>query len=103
MTITAIIPIYNATAFIEKAVDSVRQFPEVKEILLIDDGSKDGSLKICRNLEHHFPEVKVLTHPHNENRGVSATRNMGMDYATQDFIAFLDADDYWLPNRFDAE
>lgn len=103
MTITAIIPIYNAAGFIEKAVDSVRQFPEVKEILLIDDGSKDGSLKICRNLEHQFPEVKVLTHPHNENRGVSATRNIGMDYATQDFIAFLDADDYWLPNRFDAE
>ena len=103
MTITTIIPVYNAEAFVVKAVESVMQFPEVKEILLIEDGSSDASLQICRQLETSFPIVKVLTHPHNQNRGVSASRNLGINKATQEFITFLDADDYWLPIRFDAE
>lgn len=103
MTITAIIPVYNAAAFIEKAVESVLQFPEVKEILLVEDGSKDNSFVICQKLAEKYEIVKVITHPDHENRGVSASRNLGIENATQEFITFLDADDYWLPNRFDAE
>ena len=103
MTISVIIPIYNAASFLEKAVKSCLQFSEVKEILLVEDGSQDDSLEVCKKLENQFPEIKILTHPNNENRGVSASRNLGMDEASQEFIAFLDADDYWLPNRFDAE
>lgn len=103
MTITTIIPIYNAAAFIEKAVESVLQFPEVKEILLVEDGSKDHSFVICQKLAEKYEIVKLITHPNHENRGVSASRNLGMDLASQEFITFLDADDYWLPNRFDAE
>lgn len=103
MTITAIIPVYNAAAFIEKAVESVLQFPEVKEILLVEDGSKDNSFVICQKLAEKYEIVKLITHPDHENRGVSASRNLGIDNATQEFITFLDADDYWLPNRFDAE
>ncbi|WP_449388662.1 glycosyltransferase family 2 protein [Chryseobacterium lineare] len=103
MTITVIIPVYNAETFIEKAVNSVIQFPEVKEILLIDDGSKDDSFKICLEAAEQYEVVKVLQHADQENHGVSATRNLGMDMATSEFITFLDADDYYLPNRFDAE
>lgn len=103
MTITTIIPIYNAAAFIEKAVESVLQFPEVKEILLVEDGSKDHSFVICQKLAEKYEIVKLITHPNHENRGVSASRNLGMDLASQEFLTFLDADDYWLPNRFDAE
>ena len=103
MTITTIIPIYNAAAFIEKAVESVLQFPQVKEILLVEDGSKDHSFVICQKLAEKYEIVKLITHPNHENRGVSASRNLGMDLASQEFITFLDADDYWLPNRFDAE
>lgn len=103
MTITTIIPIYNAAAFIEKAVESVLQFPEVKEILLVEDGSKDNSFAICEKLAEKYEIVKLITHPNHENRGVSASRNLGIENATQEFITFLDADDYWLPNRFDAE
>ncbi len=103
MTITTIIPIYNAAVFIEKAVESVLQFPEVKEILLVEDGSKDNSFVICQKLAEKYEIVKLITHPNHENRGVSASRNLGMDLASQEFITFLDADDYWLPNRFDAE
>src|SRR5690606_10854235 len=103
MNISVIIPVYNAQKYIEKAVASVLQFQEVQEVLLIDDGSKDRSLKICTSLAQKHPKIKVLTHPDNQNRGVSASRNLGIDNATHDFITFLDADDYWLPNRFDAE
>lgn len=103
MTITVIIPVYNAEAFIEKAVNSVIQFPEVSEILLIDDGSTDNSLNICREIAEQYEIVKVLQHPDHKNHGVSASRNLGMDIAKSEFITFLDADDYYLPNRFDAE
>lgn len=103
MNISVIIPVYNAEKYIKKAVASVLQFQEVKEVLLIDDGSKDKSLEICSSLSQNHPEIKVLTHSNNQNRGVSASRNLGIENATQEFITFLDADDYWLPNRFDAE
>lgn len=103
MTITVIIPVYNAEEFIEKAVESVVQFPEVQEILLIDDGSKDKSLQVCQEMSQKYAIVKALQHEDKKNHGVSATRNLGMDLASQEFIAFLDADDYYLPNRFDAE
>ena len=103
MNVSVIIPVYNAEKFIEKAVQSTLQFPEVREVLLIDDGSSDHSLALCRQLASKYAEVKVLTHPSCKNKGVSATRNLGIKEATQEFITFLDADDYWLPNRFDAE
>ncbi|WP_374458588.1 glycosyltransferase family 2 protein [Chryseobacterium taeanense] len=103
MTITVIIPVYNAEAFIEKAVNSAIQFPEVKEILLIDDGSKDNSFQICLKAAQEHDIVKVLQHADQKNHGVSASRNLGMDLATSEFVTFLDADDYYLPNRFDAE
>ena len=103
MNISVIIPVYNAEKYINKAVASVLQFQEVTEVLLIDDGSKDKSLEICSSLSQNHPEIKVLTHSNNQNRGVSASRNLGIENATQEFITFLDADDYWLPNRFDAE
>ncbi|MFN1219603.1 glycosyltransferase family 2 protein [Chryseobacterium kwangjuense] len=103
MTISVIIPVYNAAAFIEKAVNSVLQFPEVKEVLLIDDGSTDGSIEVSKKISEQHDRVKFVQHPDQKNHGVSATRNYGMDLASQEFIAFLDADDYYLPNRFDAE
>jgi glycosyltransferase involved in cell wall biosynthesis len=103
MTISVIIPVYNAVPFIEKAVISALQFPEVREILLIDDGSTDGSTKICEEIAKQYDFVKFIQHPDKKNHGVSATRNLGMNLASQEFITFLDADDFYLPNRFDAE
>lgn len=103
MTITVIIPVYNAEDFIRKAVSSAIQFPEVREILLIDDGSEDNSLHVCLEIAKQHAAVNVVQHADQKNHGVSATRNLGIDLATSEFIAFLDADDYYLPNRFDAE
>ncbi|PIF43424.1 glycosyl transferase family 2 [Chryseobacterium sp. 52] len=101
--ISVIIPVYNAAEFLEKAVTSAAQFEEVKEIILAEDHSTDHSLEICRRLASEMPRVKLFQHPNGENRGAGASRNLGIDKATADFIAFLDADDYYLPNRFDAE
>lgn len=103
MKISVIIPVYNAEEFLEKAVNSALQFPEVREVLLIEDKSPDNSLEICKKLVTMYSRVKLYQHADQGNYGAGATRNLGIEKATQDFIAFLDADDYYLPNRFDVE
>lgn len=103
LNISVIIPVYNAAAFLEKAVASALQFAEVKEILLIEDQSTDNSLKICQDLASENTRIKLLQHPDKGNHGAGASRNLGLKMASQEFIAFLDADDYYLPNRFEAE
>lgn len=103
MKISVIIPVYNAEKFIIKAVESVLQFEEVFEIILIEDKSPDNALEICRNLSEKYNKVKLFQHSDKKNHGAGASRNLGIEKATGDFIAFLDADDYYLPNRFDAE
>lgn len=103
MNISVIIPVYNASSFLEKAVHSALQFDEVKEVILAEDQSQDNSLEICNRLASEDSRVKVLRHPDLGNHGAGETRNLGMQKAEGEFIAFLDADDHYLPNRFDAE
>ncbi|WP_345203934.1 glycosyltransferase family 2 protein [Chryseobacterium ginsengisoli] len=103
LNISVIIPVYNASQFLRKSVDSVLQFDEVKEIVLIEDCSTDNSLEICKKLASENSKVKLFQHPDKGNHGAGATRNLGIEKATGDFISFLDADDYYLSNRFDAE
>src|SRR5690606_22720139 len=98
--ISVIIPVYNAEKFIERAVLSALNQSETEEVILIEDGSKDSSLNLCRVLEARFEKVKLFNHPRGSNKGAGASRNMGLKKATSNFIAFLDADDYFLPNRF---
>jgi hypothetical protein len=101
--ISVIIPVYNAAAFVAKAVASALMLEEVKEVLLIEDGSTDNSLAICKGLEKENDKISLFTHVNNLNKGAGASRNVGIENAKADFIAFLDADDYYLPNRFEAE
>ena len=103
LDISVIIPVYNAAEFLEKAVQSAAQFDEVKEVILIEDKSTDNSLEICQQLSSEIPKVKLFQHPDRGNHGAGAARNLGIEKATSNFIAFLDADDYYLPNRFDSE
>ena len=103
MKISVITPVYNAENFIVQAVESALQFEEVWEIILVEDQSPDNALEVCRNLAEKHDRVKLIQHPDKKNHGAGASRNLGMENATGDFIAFLDADDYFLPNRFDAE
>jgi glycosyltransferase involved in cell wall biosynthesis len=101
--ISVIIPVYNAADFVAKAVESALSQPETAEIILIEDGSKDNSLEICRDLAARYNKVKLYTHTGNSNKGAGLSRNLGIEKASGDFIAFLDADDFYLPNRFRAE
>jgi glycosyltransferase involved in cell wall biosynthesis len=98
--VSVIIPIYNAVNFIEKAVESVVHQHGVGEVILIDDAYPDGALEICKELESKYEQVKLLQHPNAENRGAGASRNLGIQNAQFEYIAFLDADDYYLADRF---
>lgn len=103
MEVSVVTPVYNAARFVEASVLSALGHPEVKEVILVEDGSSDDSLAVCHELAARHAQVRVLTHPGGENRGAAASRNLAMRSASKEFIAFLDADDVFLPGRFDAE
>jgi len=98
--VSVIIPVYNAAEFVSRAVSSALQQPEVLEVVLVEDGSPDNSLAVCRELAHGDTRVRVLRHPGGANRGAGASRNLGITSAAGNLLAFLDADDYYLPGRF---
>jgi glycosyltransferase involved in cell wall biosynthesis len=101
--VSVIIPVYNAASFIERAVQSAASLPQVKEIILIEDGSKDNSYAICKELCANISKLKLYQHEGGSNRGPSASRNLGIARADSEFVAFLDADDRYLPERFAGE
>jgi glycosyltransferase involved in cell wall biosynthesis len=103
MDVSVIIPVYNAARFVRAAVASALAIEHVRELILIEDGSPDDSLAVCRELERTDQRVKLIRHPGGVNQGASASRNLGMRSASCAFVAFLDADDVYLPHRFDAE
>lgn len=100
MCITVVIPVYNSAKTLCRAVTSVLKQHEVKEVLLVEDGSRDESLNISLQLAARNEKIKVLRHKGGKNKGVSASRNLGILNASCKWIAFLDADDYYLPDRF---
>lgn len=103
VNISVIIPVYNAEKYLEKAVKSALKFDVVTEVILVEDRSPDNAYQICKDLASSNDRVKLYTHPNNENRGAGASRNLGLEKAIGNYIAFLDADDFYLPNRFDYE
>jgi glycosyltransferase involved in cell wall biosynthesis len=103
LEVSVVIPVYNAAPFVADAVASALRCSEVRQVLLVEDGSKDDSLAVCRRLAASDPRIVLLRHPGGVNRGASSSRNLGIEHATSPFVAFLDADDSYLPGRFDAE
>lgn len=99
--VSVIIPAYNVERYIEKAIRSALAQKEVQEVLVINDGSTDATVK--KVLKIKDTRIKLLAHPANKNRGRSASRNLGIEKSNFEFIAFLDADDYYLPNRFEKD
>lgn len=93
-------PVYNAAPYVRQAVESALMQPQVAEVVLVEDGSPDESLQICQQLASDYPQVKVYQHPGGENRGASASRNLAIQKSTKPYLAFLDADDTFLPDRF---
>jgi glycosyltransferase involved in cell wall biosynthesis len=99
--ISVVMPLFNAADTVERSVRSVMAIQIVGELIVIDDGSQDGSIEIILNLKTSENRIKLFTHENNQNKGAAASRNLGIEKATFDYIAFLDADDWYLPNRFD--
>lgn len=93
--ISIIVPVYNAERYLPRCIESILiQSHTEFELMLIDDGSKDGSGKICDEYAKKDSRIQVI---HKENGGVSSARNVGIDKAQGDWVAFIDADDYVEP------
>jgi len=94
--VSIIIPVYNAEKYLEQCIDSILQQDfNSYEVLLINDGSSDSSGQICDNYAKLYESVQVY---HQANQGVSVARNVGINSAKGEYIMFVDADDFLLPN-----
>lgn len=102
MDVAVVIPVYNGERYVAEAIDSALEQPEVRQVIVVDDGSTDGSLKACRTCARRDARVQVMRHPGDKNLGASASRNLGIAAVRCEWTAFLDADDYYLPGRFRA-
>lgn len=101
--IHVVIPVYNAKNYLRQTLRSVLDQPcRDIDIVLVDDGSTDGSGALCDQIAGEDPRISVI---HQDNGGVSAARNAGIEYflnkGAEGYVAFLDADDLWFPNVFD--
>ena len=99
-TVSVIIPTYNRAERVSAAVKSVMaQTPSELEIIIVDDGSTDGTEKVIRPfVEESGGRISDFRQ---DNRGVSAARNKGIAMARGDWIAFLDSDDVWIPEKLE--
>ncbi|MDY6838736.1 MAG: glycosyltransferase [Thermodesulfobacteriota bacterium] len=96
-TVSVVIPTYNRALFLKEAIDSaLAQDFEDFEVIVVDDGSTDTTHELLKS----YPQVCVVTQDH---RGVSAARNAGIARASGRFLAFLDSDDLWLPEKLMAQ
>lgn len=95
----------NAERYIREAIESIFAQTYTKwELLLVDDGSEDESSEIARHYAEQYTEkVQYLDHAGHQNRGMSASRNLGIKKSQGEYIAFLDADDVWLPNKLEEQ
>ncbi len=97
--VSIIVPVYNPGQYFRKCLDTLcNQTYKNIEIILIDDGSKDGSSEICDEYVNNDSRIICI---HNENHGVSSSRNTGLKLAKGDFIAFVDSDDYVENNTYE--
>ena len=97
--ISVIVPIYNVSAYLEACVESIRnQTYKDLEIILVDDGSTDGSYDICERFKDRDSRIQVI---HKENSGAAGARKAGMSVASGRYIAFVDGDDWIEPDMFE--
>lgn len=101
MLISVIVPVYNSEKTIRRCIESViislEKVTNDYEIICIDDGSTDDSLKLCNDLSSKNSHIVII---HQENTGAAAARNKGLELAKGEYIAFNDSDDEWLENHF---
>ena len=111
MKVSIIVPIYNVERYLESCIESIlSQTYENFELILVDDGSPDQCGIICDKYATQDSRIKVI---HKENQGLGVARNTGLDYATGEFVCFVDSDDwlepyaieYWIraQRKYDAD
>lgn len=95
--VSIIVPVYNAEEDLDRCLNSLisLEYKNAYEVILVDDGSKDNSGKICDRYKDNYNFFKVI---HQKNAGVSTARNIGIEHATGKYIMFVDSDDYLMPS-----
>lgn len=102
--ISIVTPVYDAEAFIRQTMEMVQaQSYKDWELLLIDDGSKDGSCRVIEEYLKEKPDDRIRLIKKEKNEGAALSRNRGIKEAKGRYLAFLDADDIWLPNKLEAQ
>lgn len=97
--ISIIVPVYNVKNYIDRVINClINQTYHNLEIILVDDGSTDGSSKLCDKYKKKDNRIKVI---HQKNSGVSVARNVGLKHATGEYIGFVDSDDYISLNMYE--
>ena len=98
--VSVIVPVYNSANFLSRCIDSIlSQTYKCLELLLIDDGSSDGSGEICDEYAKHDARIKVF---HKKNSGTGPSRQFGYEHSTGDYVAFVDNDDYIAVNMYEV-
>lgn len=99
--VSVVLCFYNEEQFLAESVESVlAQSYAEWELILVDDGTEDGSTAIARRYANCYPgKIRYLDHKGHRNEGLSASRNLGISKSVGDLIAFIDADDVWLPEK----
>jgi len=103
--VSAVIIFKDEERFLNEAVASVvAQSYRSWELVLVDDGSTDASTEVARQwAASHRPQIRYVEHPGHANRGMSAARNLGLRSTSGELVAFLDADDVWLPGKLERQ
>jgi len=103
--ITIIVPFFNMEGFIAESIQSVlSQTYENWELILADDGSTDSSPDLARGMRDEDPDrIRYVQHPGGVNKGLTATRNLGLRASSGSLVALLDADDVWLPRKLEIQ
>lgn len=102
--ISIIVPVYNAEKFIEQTIDCVRKQTYTNwELLLIEDSSTDNTLQVMTDLVERLGDTRIHIARQDGDGGAAGARNKGLQLAKGRFITYLDADDYWVPEKLEKE
>jgi glycosyltransferase involved in cell wall biosynthesis len=99
--VSVIIPVYNGEQYISETIESVlNQTIENFELIIVNDGSTDGTLELLKKFQNKYSKIKIIDKP---NSGVSDTRNIGIIHSNGKYVALLDADDIWLKENLEKK